>query len=171
MPKMIMKKKSGNWRKDACPSSIKTFEALKTLSKICYSEVKEVDMRDDNRSSLNQIPKEIFDLTNLQKLNLKGESIRDLPQKIGNLTNLTYLNLSRNNLRVVPPPIKQLTRLEFLSLDDNNIRVIPDFVANLPKLRSLGLFNNDFLSLPQNLCLKLKYGQIESNVDYRRYCR
>lgn len=69
---------------------------------------------------LEEIPKEIFTLTNLTELNLSGNLITEIPQNISQLTNLTSLDLTSNKIQSLPlDSFRCLTNLKYLNLENN----------------------------------------------------
>jgi Leucine-rich repeat (LRR) protein len=51
------------------------------------------------------LPNEIFNLINLQLLDLKNNKLESFPTEIGNLINLQYLCLQYNQLKSLPTEI------------------------------------------------------------------
>jgi Leucine-rich repeat (LRR) protein len=84
----------------------------------------------------------VFELKNLQKLNLAYTGIRQLPTVIGDLKNLTYLNLSHNHLQKLPVEFAQLTALEELDLDYNSMPSLPSEILALKQLKNLSIEDN-----------------------------
>jgi len=54
---------------------------------------------------LNNVPKEIAQLTNLKELYLWNNSISDLPDFLFELPNLRKIDLSGNNISIIPTSI------------------------------------------------------------------
>ncbi|XP_032875837.1 plant intracellular Ras-group-related LRR protein 7-like isoform X1 [Amblyraja radiata] len=108
---------------------------------------------------LQSVPREIFDLSELQVLEMspKWESclnykMGSVPREIGQLRALTVLNLDTNDLREIPPDIGSLENLEILTLSNNQLSCLPAEMEKLQKLQSLHLANNNFLELPVQVC-------------------
>ena len=87
----------------------------------CYNRIKE-------------IPKEIGQLHNLQKLDLSDNQISEIPKEIGHSQNLQELDLSVNQIKEIPKEIGQLQNLQILNLYNNEIREIPKFVNSNTKV-------------------------------------
>jgi len=105
--------------------------------------------------NLSFFPKEICDLTNLQRLCLHGNKITNIPPEIGKLVNLKELHLIYNQITNIPPEIGKLVKLECLTLDNNQITSIPSEFANLINLEKIYLSNNKITNIPLEI-LKIK---------------
>jgi len=102
------------------------------------------------------IPPEIGNLTNLGQLVLSGNQLTgSIPPEIGNLTNLTGLYLYENQLTgSIPPEIWYLTNLTYLSLGSNHLTgFIPPEIGNLTNLERLYLDGNQLTGeIPESIC-------------------
>ncbi|MGB1286116.1 MAG: leucine-rich repeat domain-containing protein [Aggregatilineales bacterium] len=83
---------------------------------------------------LQEIPPEIGQLQNLEKLYLGENQLNSLPPEIGQLQTLQELYLTHNNLSNLPDEIKQLRNLKVLSIRYNNFRVLPPQIGFLDNL-------------------------------------
>ena len=126
---------------------------------------------DLHNCNLNEIPKEMRVLNNLEDLRLKYNQIREInnvprnvrklylsynklksiSEKVTNLKELEVLFLGYNSITEVPPELGQLTKLQNLSLDDNRIRTLPIELKELKNLRYLYLTNNDIKYIPKEI--------------------
>lgn len=75
-------------------------------------------------NQLTRCPGEIFNLTNLAVLSLRGNNLTEIPPAIFRLTNLIHLNVSQNKLKYLPIELLELIyntdcRLETLMLFPN----------------------------------------------------
>ena len=93
-------------------------------------------------SNIKEIPKEIGNLINLERLYLYTNQITKIPSEIGNLINLNILDLSDNNIGEIPTEIGKLINLIKLYLNNNQIREIPSEISRLINLKVLYLCNN-----------------------------
>jgi Leucine-rich repeat (LRR) protein len=100
------------------------------------------------RLGLAEVPPEIGQLTNLERLDLVGNVLTSLPAEIGQLTNLVSLDLRNNALSSLPPAIGQLTALEQLRLTNNALTDLPLEIAQLTNLKALSLDFNSLSSWP-----------------------
>jgi Leucine-rich repeat (LRR) protein len=110
------------------------------------------DYQEDNRQrvvelslaglGLSTVPEEVWQLKQLQKLNLYNNNLETLPEAIGNLELLKYLKLERNQLRELPASLGNLKLLEQLDLRTNQLKELPEELTAI----GLGLMNGK----PQN---------------------
>lgn len=76
---------------------------------------------DLEKKKLKEIPKEILEFKNIEKLILKRNRIKDVPKEISNLKKLHYLDLASNYIETLPKELSVLD-LDTLILWDNRIR-------------------------------------------------
>jgi Leucine-rich repeat (LRR) protein len=95
----------------------------------------EIDLRD---KGISELPDEIGQLTNLQKLVFTRDRLTTLTESIGQLTNLQSLNLSSNCLKSLPTSLARLEKLHGLDLEGNplNAALKSAYEAGLPALYS-----------------------------------
>ena len=103
------------------------------------------------RNNFTALPLELFQLINLQYLNLSCNQLSSLPPEIGNLSNLTELNLCYNQLSSLPLEIGNLNNLTKLSLWYNEISSLPLEIGNLTNLTTLDLESNELTTLPPEI--------------------
>ncbi|KAG8233402.1 hypothetical protein J437_LFUL013395 [Ladona fulva] len=87
------------------------------------------------KTSLDCIPDEISNLSNLKTLVLHSNQICDISPSIGKLEKLKMLDLSRNKLSAVPREIAELTQLTSLQLATNSLVTLPSFECNVKLIR------------------------------------
>ncbi|WP_052323402.1 leucine-rich repeat domain-containing protein [Flexithrix dorotheae] len=100
----------------------------------------------ENNNLTGNLPIEIGDFENLEKLILSNNNISgNIPNEIQKLTKLTHLYLDRNQLEQnIPTGVGQLTALEFLHLNQNLLSgPIPVELGNLTKLKNFSLWSNN----------------------------
>jgi hypothetical protein len=109
---------------------------------------------------LEELPLEIWQLPNLQYLDLSATRLTELPKEIGQLTNLQELNLRggldcfdkwANNLTELPKEIGQLTNLKILNLRENSLTELPLEIGQLTNLQELDLSRNELTELPKEI--------------------
>ncbi len=116
--------------------------------------LKELDLSYDRRvksERLAHVPTEVFELEDLEALNLAGNALRSIPKSISQLQNLASLNLGSNGLTTIPKSISQLQNLTSLNLGSNNLATLPDWMSQLQNLTSLGLGSNGLTTIPKSI--------------------
>lgn len=119
------------------------------------------------------IPDEIKKLVNLQTLLLFGNKISDFNENITCLAKLKVLDLSRNLIKSIPDSLNNMKELNSINFSSNEIETMPK-IKDLPNLISLNVSNNKlstFLdvedaNLPHLTDLKLKGNAIDSVPGY-----
>jgi Leucine-rich repeat (LRR) protein len=101
-----------------------------------------------NRDSL---PEELFQLTELRELTVKGRKLCRLNQNIGKLVHLQYLNLDHNQLLRLPETIGNLTDLRTLVVSRNILEELPESIGNLHQLATIDAWGNPLYSLPHSI--------------------
>jgi len=103
------------------------------------------------------IPKEVFELINLEVLSLGGNQLTELPIEICKLTKLKKLYIEGNNIKKIPKEIVQLVNLEHLSAENNPINTPPieivhagidtirEYFKEISKSESVKLFETKLL--------------------------
>ena len=77
------------------------------------------DLGTDDADKLTEIPVEVFELKQLESLNLSGNQLKHLPESISQLSNLRKLYLRGNQLTNLPESITKISNLTELDLSDN----------------------------------------------------
>jgi hypothetical protein len=101
-----------------------------------------------NRDSL---PEELFQLTELRELTVKGRKLCLLNQNIGKLIHLQYLNLDHNQLLRLPETLGNLTDLRTLVISRNMIETLPESIGKLHQLATIDAWGNPLFVLPQSI--------------------
>jgi len=106
----------------------------------------------------------LFDLHNLNYLNITQTCLRVMPDELEKLTNLTTLVLHSNEIAVLPSAIGRLTKLKVLDCSRNKLTSLPQELNNLPQLSTLNLASNQLQSIPsQNTNVKLSILDLSNN--------
>ncbi|XP_024516937.1 uncharacterized protein LOC112341277 isoform X1 [Selaginella moellendorffii] len=100
---------------------------------------------------ITNLPEEIYKLKNLQRLGLAGNSLRTLPESIGTLTHLQGLWVHGNLLHALPPQIGKLEQLRFLALAGNQLAILPETLSGLKSLEVLSVAGNNLIELPSGI--------------------
>jgi len=90
-------------------------------------------------------------LVNLTSLSIENpskstESLTSVPRQIYSLTNLKNLSLKGHKFTSISSNISSLTQLEELGLNGNDLRTIPSALEKLPNLKKVDFLNNPNLS-------------------------
>ena len=78
-------------------------------------------------------------LISLKKLTLARCELNEISKSLFNLTNLEYLDLSINNIRIIPEDIKVLQKLKYLDISRNKLEELPKEIYRLTNLTFLGI--------------------------------
>lgn len=94
---------------------------------------------------LTKVPKEIFDRTDLEELDLSDNALSDsLPSELGRLVNLRVLDVSGNRMTGLPAEVGRLRELEVLDVSNNKLTGLPLEIGGLPKLRLFDISGNAY---------------------------
>ena len=105
---------------------------FQSIEKMPYERIFEIfnewitDYKDSIKNTLDLsqaeiyfLPSELFLLTNLTELNLRGNSLREISKDIKTLEKLEILDVSFNKLKEIPSEVKELTNLKKISIYAN----------------------------------------------------
>jgi hypothetical protein len=102
--------------------------------------------------NLTEIPQNILEIAPaIRELNLTGNKLTQLPKEIGNMVNLEKLLLNKNQLTELPKEIGKLKKLKSLSLFDNKVTQLPKEIGDLTNLEELVLARQKLTQLPESL--------------------
>ncbi|MBT4594506.1 hypothetical protein HOD08_01350 [bacterium] len=104
-------------------------------------------------------PKEIFQLTRLERLDFSQNNISKIPDGIENLENLEELDISYNRLTELPSELCKLKNLKKLSMSRNLLVKFPDNFGNLESLESLFFAENQISELPDS------FGKLQNLIE------
>ncbi len=149
-------------------------ELLEWINKYNKEQIKNVDdlinlkELDLEHNLLEEIPKKLGQLTNLEDINLSYNQLvmpKELGQ-LGQLTNLIYLDIGYNDLKKIPKEFGQLTNLKELHIGNNDLKKIPKELGQLTNLKELSLNHNYLKEIPKELgqLTNLKILDLYSNV-------
>ncbi len=140
---------------DKEPVFIFLAEALKNPTKVYKLNL--------SRQQLKEIPKEVYQLVNLQRIDLSYNNISEISKEIGLLKNLQSLDLTKNQIKELPATISLLTHLDECLMGDNLLQKIPDSMLKLKRLTLLELENN---KIPQKELTKLQKAMPKCEIIY-----
>lgn len=103
------------------------------------------------KSDINEIPKEIGNLFNLEGINLGSNQIEEIPKEINSLINLKTLYLNKNQISEIPIELFDLINLKNLNLSCNNLNSIPNEVSNLTNLTNLNCSYNQINEISEEI--------------------
>lgn len=136
--------------KQELPSEIGNFKnleelnlSLQTLERLPYefTQLTNLKILDISYNNFESFPVQILSCINLDTLNLKLSHIDDIPTEISKLKNLKKLILDDNRLSCFPMAVTDLAELRELSISNGNVKAIPIEIAKLTKLEKLDLGN------------------------------
>lgn len=119
-------------------------EALQSEKPVYRLKIKKLANKDS-------LPEELFQLTELRELTVKGCKLNLLNQHIGQLVHLQYLNLDHNKLLRLPETLGNLTDLRTLVISRNMIETLPESIGNLHQLVTIDAWGNPLFVLPQSI--------------------
>lgn len=111
---------------------------------------------------LLEIPREVFQLTELVYLNLATDTSSDddfknkieaLPSDFSNLTNLKTLDVSNNQVKGISKKLSK-TKLKYLNLTNNLIEMFPFEIAKMETLHDLNITKNPLQNIPPEIALR-----------------
>lgn len=102
-------------------------------------------------SNRDSLPEELFQLTELRELTVKGCRLCRLNQNIGKLTKLQYLNIDHNKLLRLPESIGALNDLRTLIISRNILEELPESIGNLHQLAIIDAWGNPLYGLPHSI--------------------
>jgi Leucine rich repeat len=110
---------------------------------------------------LTEVPKEVFELKNLESLILNQNSLTQLPVELDTLVNLKEIQAYINNLNSIPK-LNNLYNLNIIDLSSNKFTKVPREIYELYKSQ---LSKNDVKLLIVNLSDNLRKGKIPNFVN------
>lgn len=124
---------------------------LISLPKEIY-QLRNLKKLDLSQNQLEFLEESIKIWTQLEELNLCCNELTDLPHNgIKYLINLTNLNVSSNALKHLPRSIKYLTNLETLNVEENYLEELPKRIGQCTSLKALTVSSNQLSQLPKEL--------------------
>lgn len=116
------------------------------------------------KQSMGKTPSdELWTLTHLKKLWLRGGTIEHLPKEIGQLKELEQLDLLNTKLQRLPDEIVSLSRLRFLEVFESQITELPEDFGLLGSLRVIILERSHLRELPDSFAKMNRLEIIEMN--------
>lgn len=119
-------------------------EALQEPEKVYRLKLNKLSNRDS-------LPEELFQLTELRELTVKGCRLCIVNQNIAKLQRLQILNLDKNKLLRLPESIGALQDLRLLVVSRNILETFPDAISKLKCLTSIDAWDNPLYVLPESI--------------------
>eukprot|EP00347_Sterkiella_histriomuscorum_P016750 403351997 len=146
---------SGSVGKSSTITQLDLNLSLSNLSRVPIEQMsnqslRSIDLRNNKINEEGLIP-ELFQLTNLWKLQLDNNQISQIPDQLHNMTGLRHLTLSQNQLSILPESLFQLKNLEKLDLSQNKFTNLQSQISQITSLKYLYLQGNQITSLPISL--------------------
>ncbi|XP_039050493.1 plant intracellular Ras-group-related LRR protein 7-like isoform X4 [Hibiscus syriacus] len=139
---------------------------LKTFPDEVLDLDRSVRTLDLTHNKLVEIPMDISNLVNMQRLILATNLIERLPINLGKLQALKVMILDGNQITSLPDELGQLVRLEKLSISGNMLMSLPETIGSLRNLSLLNVSNNKLKYLPESVgsCFSLEELQANDNL-------
>lgn len=113
----------------------------------------------------DSLPAELFQLTELRELTVKGCKLWTVNKQIDKLTHLQYLDLDKNKLVRLPESIGNLSDLRILIVSRNLLETLPNTISNLKQLTTIDAWNNPLYVLPESIS---ELGNTLQTLDLRQ---
>lgn len=135
----------------------------KRLEKAILSKNKRADL---SKLKLKTLPKELFEVKDLQQLNLSFNPIEITGDELATLEQLHTIELAECQLEEVPSVLSKMPWLESIKLSNNNIPSLPDSFSALQRLKKVYLYNCRLTVIPA--VLKTLPNLETLNIDYQQ---
>ncbi|XP_071370725.1 leucine-rich repeat-containing protein 30-like, partial [Centroberyx affinis] len=114
--------------------------------------------REDSLSSADRIRRYTVKQFGYNVLSLARRGLKEAPAELWELLELEKLNLSLNSLKVLPPQLALLSNLVVLNLWGNQLSSLPAEIGQLSRLRVLFAYRNRLTEVPEELgaCTQLE---------------
>ncbi|NQY66699.1 MAG: leucine-rich repeat domain-containing protein [Flavobacteriales bacterium] len=116
------------------------------------------------KGKLAKVPKSVYKLVNLNKLDLSNNKFVDFPKGLEKLEFLQVLDLERNKMEFLGPGIGELTNLVDLNIGKNKIQGLAPEIGKLHRLERLIAWGNPLSYFPETLADLKKLSQMDLRV-------
>ena len=124
--------------------SINSLKRLEELKEDDYGYINEVNIIGCN---VKIFPEIIFELFNLEILNIHSNNIEEIPDNFSNLPNLQELILDYNPIKILPKSLTNCKNFNSLSCLDTKIEKLGKWMEELTKLEYISLSNCNIKSI------------------------
>lgn len=104
---------------------------------------KSVRILNVNYNGLNELPKYVYKLRNLQILIASNNNLHEISGNITNLVKLSSIDVSHNQLSSLPKEFRNLKYVESLNFSYNDFDTIPNELIDLKFLKTIDFSNNN----------------------------
>ena len=101
--------------------------------------------------AIERIPKEIGQLKELEKFDLLNSKVQRLPNEIVSLSRLRFLEVFESQLTELPEDFGRLGSLRVIILERSHLRELPDSFAKMNRLEIIEMNDNRLERLPDDL--------------------
>ncbi|CAH8547022.1 unnamed protein product [Heterobilharzia americana] len=99
-------------------------------------------------SECTQLPKDMIRLTKLKTLKMSSCELKFIPKVVFQLISLTKLDISENWTNELSPLIGNLVELRYLLAKRMGLSTLPIQIINCCKLHTINVYGNEIISLP-----------------------
>ena len=117
--------------------SINSLERLLELEESDYGYINEVNIF---ACDSNIFPEVIFELFNLEILNITSNNIKSIPNNFAKLPNLQEFIFDDNPVKIIPKSLTKCTKLNYLTFTNTQIEILPKWMKYLDSLEYISLF-------------------------------
>ncbi|XP_039340840.1 leucine-rich repeat-containing protein 7 isoform X11 [Mauremys reevesii] len=137
----------------------------------CFRGEEEIiSVLDYSHCSLQQVPKEVFNLERtLEELYLDANQIEDLPKQLFNCQALRKLSIPDNDLSSLPTSIASLVNLKELDISKNGIQDFPETIKCCKCLTIIEASVNPISKLPDGFTQLLNLTQLYLNDAFLEF--
>ncbi|XP_026730440.1 leucine-rich repeat-containing protein 47-like [Trichoplusia ni] len=134
-------------------------------------EIKLAGAAISKRISESGLDKGIFQLTNINLLNISDTCLSSIPDDISRLVNLQSLLLFSNKIVEFNKNITSLKKLKVLDLSRNQLKSIPESLNDMKELTSINLSSNEieempkFIDFPNLITIDVSNNKLTSFLD------
>ena len=125
-----------------------TWEEVSVAAEENRHELKLHGAEISSRIENNGLDEGIYDLVNLNYLDITRTCLQSVGENLGKLENLTNLVLHNNRLTAVPSCINDLVKLKLVDVSNNQIEEFPSDISKLENLHSLNASMNKLETFP-----------------------
>lgn len=117
-------------------------------------------------SPLTTLPKEIYGLTKLKKLNLNMKYLKTVPKGIGKLQNLEEIQINYSQINKLPKDFIKLIKLKRVDLNSNMLTTLPSGFEKLKNIIELNTDFNPIEKLPEGIFSLPKLASFSFRKNY-----